>query len=141
MTNPLTAHAVGMTGLAQWSAERLQTHRYNLCETEVRKCNSYALHEQYRDNAFAARAGMPLPHPDLLPLVPDTGEKFFYDYHLDQEVRVSLNPAAFAKPGLTRCPCDDCKLRRTICRCGPCSTCRGDADSDPLSVGSSCRHV
>jgi hypothetical protein len=96
------------------------------------------LRDEANDLALAAK--QPLPHPHHKPPNADNGERFLYDYFLEQlELEKSANWKAAMLLGngqLCACPCDKCCTRRLTC---PCSVCckngqisGGDPTSEPV---------
>ena len=123
---PRAAHMLHMRGTYRWNAERRQKKDYHAFHTDELKVLHFAPWLQYRANALAVRAGLSKPYPQLPDLQDDTGERFGWDYFLQQIERQKQ----FRFLGtLDRCPCNVCDARRSTCLCHACKQFRGETIS------------
>ena len=104
-------------------------------DTDIVSHHSPWLRDEANDLALAAK--QPLPHPHHKPPNADIGERFLYDYFLEQlEREKSANWKAAMLLGndqLCACPCDKCCTRRLTCPCSVCCENRQISGGDPTS--------
>ena len=126
-SNPKTAHALTSIGTANWNdaAEHKVWFHDGMIEDEVPLHQNVILRFEANDTARAAQ--MRLPYPLLPRSLPNTGEKFGYDYHVENRARILDFP--FVK-GMTHCPCVECTDRRKHCLCPSCCLSRGEDDAE-----------
>ena len=88
-------------------------------------------------NDIATEIGLPPPHPDVSVVESDNGERYIYDYLL-QQVKREEEPGwlqAVQKElqgdtgAFSWCPCAGCVERRLSCLCSSCAKFRGEAPS------------
>lgn len=117
--NPLLAQMLSMLGTLRWNMDRLQHLDFHQGKTEHAVPPHYDVWLMLEANEVAARAGKRLPYPNLPALLPeDTGERFFYDYYLEQLEREER----YEYTGdMKRCPCEPCAQRRLVCKCRACT--------------------
>jgi hypothetical protein len=79
-------------------------------------------------NTLARAAGMPLPYPDEPVLEADTGERFLYDYYVEQLEREKKHD--FTQK-LSHCPCEVCAAKIQSCPCAVCDMFRRAGAAPP----------
>jgi len=118
---PLTAQALIEEGIVRFTMNRDAELRYQRDERASPDVAHYRPWLRREANMLAAAAGMPLPYPDEPDVKDDNGERFLYDYYVEQRERKKKYEYV---NGMTHCPCGLCSARRQDCPCESCGACR-----------------
>ena len=111
------AQAQTMEGAIMFTMDKMQEVRFHEHKVSSPTVLHYRPWLRLEANDLARRAGMTIPHPDEIAPLPDNGERFLFDYYLEQRVRET--EADFSDEALERCPCRRCasaELGRLDCR-------------------------
>jgi hypothetical protein len=118
---PPTAQMLIEEGLVRFTEERAAELKYQRDERLSPRAAHFRPWLRRESNQLARAAEMPLPYPDEPDLREDNGERFLYDYYVEQKERERTLTYV---PGMTRCPCASCVARRETCECDSCSSFR-----------------
>jgi hypothetical protein len=138
-TRGTRAHAQSMVGTDMYNKDRKETYDFNSFNSEVDQPLHYRQWDMITANNLASECNMAKPFPNRAPQTANNGEKFYYDYYLDQRKREKKHD--YNAPGLVNCPCSSCSDRRKRCRCINCSRYRKDEIGAPLSPGGSASYL
>lgn len=121
------AQAQTMEGAMMFTMDKQQEALYHEHKASSPTVPHYRPWLRLEANSLARRAGMALPHPDEIEPRPDNGERFLYDYYVEQRARE--RESDFSDEAMVRCPCRRCVERRRHCKCDACAAARGVAGS------------
>ncbi len=117
---PRTAQMLVMEGAARFSIDRDRELDYQLGANSL-DGGHYRSWLRLEANRLAEAAGFEKPYPNEPELGEDSGERFCYDYWLEQRKREQKYEYTSS---MKYCPCERCVARRKTCKCNACTAWR-----------------
>ena len=117
---PRTAQMLVMEGAYRFSIDRDRELDYQLGANSL-DGGHYRSWLRLEANRLAEAAGFEKPYPNEPELGEDSGERFCYDYWLEQRKREQKYEYTSS---MKYCPCERCVARRKTCKCAACTAWR-----------------